>query len=84
MLSAPFGLWPLQQVGFYPHITWTQPNRVYSTGPPIGGALAGSNWHWLFYMNLPLTAIVFAIVALCMDLKVPAGTMREKLGRMDW
>jgi hypothetical protein len=55
-----------------------------STGPPIGGALAASNYHWLFYLNLPLTGIVFAVVALFMNLKTPAGTMREKLGRMDW
>ena len=27
-----------------------------ATGPPIGGALASSNYRWLFYLNLPLTA----------------------------
>jgi hypothetical protein len=54
------------------------------TGPPIGGALAASNYRWLFYLNLPLTGVVFAVVALFMNLKVPAGTIREKLGRMDW
>lgn len=35
-------------------------------------------------MNLPMTAGVFAIVACFMKLKTPEGTMREKLGRMDW
>jgi predicted MFS family arabinose efflux permease len=55
-----------------------------ATGPPIGGALAASNYRWLFYMNLPLTAGVLAIVGLFMNLKKPPGTMREKLGRMDW
>jgi len=55
-----------------------------ATGPPIGGALAASNYRWLFYLNLPLTGVVFAVVALFMNLKVPAGTIREKLGRMDW
>ena len=53
-------------------------------GPPIGGGLASKNYRWLFYLNLPLTGIVFAVVALFMNLKVPAGTIREKLGRMDW
>jgi hypothetical protein len=35
-------------------------------------------------MNLPLTALVLAIVALFMNLKTPPGTMEEKLGQMDW
>jgi len=55
-----------------------------ATGPPIGGAFAKANYRWLFYMNLPLTAGVFAIVGLFMNLKTPLGTMKEKLGRMDW
>jgi MFS family permease len=55
-----------------------------ATGPLIGGAFATKNYRWLFYMNLPLTACVFAIVALFMNLKTPPGTMKEKLARMDW
>jgi hypothetical protein len=35
-------------------------------------------------MNLPMTGAVFAVVVLFMDLKVPEGTIRENLGRMDW
>jgi len=35
-------------------------------------------------LNLPLTGVVFAVVAFALDLKVPEGTIREKLGRMDW
>jgi hypothetical protein len=53
-------------------------------GPLIGGAFATKNYRWLFYMNLPLTACVSAIVALFMNLKTPPGTMKEKLARMDW
>jgi len=55
-----------------------------AVGPPIGGAFAASHYRWLFYMNLPLTAMVIAIVALFMNLKTPPGTMKEKLGQMDW
>lgn len=55
-----------------------------SSGPPIGGALASSYWPALFYINLPLTAIVAVIVGLFLKLKTPEGTYREKLGRMDW
>jgi hypothetical protein len=53
-------------------------------GPLIGGAFAASSYRWLFYMNLPLTAIFIAIVVLLMNLKTPPGSMRKKLGRMDW
>lgn len=53
-------------------------------GPVIGGAWAQRNWRGLFYMNLPLTAIVFCIVGAFVNLKTPPGTMRSKLARMDW
>jgi hypothetical protein len=35
-------------------------------------------------MDLPLAAIVFAIIVVFMNLKAPPGTTREKLERMDW
>lgn len=35
-------------------------------------------------MNLPLTIIVIIICGAFIDLKVPEGTIREKLGRIDW
>ena len=53
-------------------------------GPVIGGALATKNYRWLFYLNLPLTGGVIAIVAFFMNLKTPPGTMKEKLSKMDW
>lgn len=57
-----------------------------AAGPVIGGALAAANWHWLFYMNLPLTAIVIAIVATCLNLRTPEeeGGWRAQVKRMDW
>lgn len=55
-----------------------------ATGPPIGGALASSNYRWLFYLNLPLTAVIIGVVAAFVNLKTPSGTIRSKLARMDW
>ena len=52
--------------------------------PLIGRAFAASEYHWLFYMNLPLTAIVIGIMGLFFKLKSPPVTAKEKLGQMDW
>ena len=54
------------------------------SGPLLGGAFAKGNYRWLFYMNLPISAVVMAIVGLFMNLKTPPGTMKQKLWRMDW
>lgn len=35
-------------------------------------------------MNLPICAVTGFLVATCLDLKVPKGTLREKLLRLDW
>ncbi|KAF7981925.1 hypothetical protein HWV62_30691 [Athelia sp. TMB] len=57
-----------------------------ATGPVIGGALAAANWHWLFYLNLPLTAIVIVIVGIFLNLRTPEeeGGWKAKVKRMDW
>ncbi|KAM0749144.1 iron permease [Meredithblackwellia eburnea MCA 4105] len=55
-----------------------------ATGPPIGGSLAGANWRWLFYLNLPLSGLIIAVVFMFMDLKTPQGTIQEKIKKMDW
>ncbi|KAJ7065624.1 iron permease [Mycena amicta] len=56
-------------------------------GPPIGGALAsvdGKAWRWLFWLNLPLCGMSFILVALCLHVKTPEGTLRSKLAQVDW
>lgn len=55
-----------------------------SHSPLIGGGFAATNYRWFFYMNLPLSAIIFAVVAAFMDLPTPKGSLRSKLARMDW
>ncbi|KAI5474236.1 MFS multidrug transporter, partial [Pseudohyphozyma bogoriensis] len=55
-------------------------------GPPIGGAFGGSNglWRYLFYMNLPISAIAMVLVAIFLDVKVPPTTWSEKFAQMDY
>lgn len=38
----------------------------------------------LFYMNIPISAIAIALVAVFMNVKRPAGTFREKFAKIDW
>jgi len=35
-------------------------------------------------MNIPVCGIVAALVIFSVQLKTPGGTVKEKLGRMDW
>jgi hypothetical protein len=54
-------------------------------GPIIGGALAVSNWRWIFWLNLPVMGA--AIVAIHFFLKVKykqSSTWRQALARVDF
>ncbi|KIP04433.1 hypothetical protein PHLGIDRAFT_120696 [Phlebiopsis gigantea 11061_1 CR5-6] len=53
-------------------------------GPPLGGVIAGANWRWLFYMNLPLSGIALVLVWFFLSVRTPDGSMREKFARIDF
>ncbi|KAA1472295.1 MFS general substrate transporter [Dentipellis sp. KUC8613] len=75
---------PLAERGIYQGmigLTWAFASGV---GPPIGGALATSAWRWLFFLNLPVTAIAFVLVLFFLRVRTPEGRMRDKLARVDW
>lgn len=56
-----------------------------AVGPSIGGALASTgHWRWLFYMNIPITAIAIVLVALFFKVKTPQTTWAEKRAAMDY
>ncbi|KAJ7723104.1 iron permease [Mycena maculata] len=75
---------PLSERGIYQGIlglTWSFASGI---GPPIGGALASTNWRWLFFLNLPLSGIAFVLVSIFLRVKTPPGSISEKVSRVDW
>ncbi|CAG8957636.1 hypothetical protein HYFRA_00010503 [Hymenoscyphus fraxineus] len=40
-------------------------------GPIIGGALAEKNWRWVFWINLPVSALALIIILLCLRIRYP-------------
>ena len=75
---------PLSERGSYQGAFGAIWSLASALGPVIGGAFATKNWRGLFWMNLPLTAIVFAIVAAFVDLPIPEGSFKSKIARMDF
>ncbi|KAJ7487875.1 major facilitator superfamily domain-containing protein [Mycena latifolia] len=78
---------PLSERGFYQGLlsmVWCLASFI---GPPIGGALSSRGakaWRWLFYLNLPLAGLAFALVVVFLSLNHPEGSIREKLTLVDW
>lgn len=62
--------------------TWSAFSVLASAiGPVLGGLLARAGlWRWVFFINLPLTAIVLTILLL----KVPADRKADPGKRIDW
>ncbi|KAJ7179573.1 major facilitator superfamily domain-containing protein [Mycena filopes] len=78
---------PLNERGLYQGLLGLVWSFASSIGPPIGGALSNSGhsaWRWLFYLNLPLTAIAFVLVWFFLDVRHPEGSVRSKLATVDW
>ncbi|KAF2653551.1 MFS general substrate transporter [Lophiostoma macrostomum CBS 122681] len=53
-------------------------------GPPIGGAIAEFNWRWIFYINVMLSGIDFAVVGIFMHLQYTRLPWTEARTRIDW
>ncbi|KAG8894281.1 hypothetical protein FRC00_009199 [Tulasnella sp. 408] len=75
---------PLSQRGVYLGLIGAVWAVAAAIGPPIGGAISESNWRWLFYMNIPLTAIAIVFVWFFLRLKTPQDDLQTKMKRMDW
>ncbi|BGP13040.1 hypothetical protein JCM10213_000955 [Rhodosporidiobolus nylandii] len=75
---------PLAERGVYQgafSATWT---LASATGPLIGGAFSSFDYRWLFWINLPLSAVISAVIIPCVKLNAPEGSWRDKMQKMDW
>ncbi|KAK7050204.1 iron permease [Favolaschia claudopus] len=53
--------------------------------PVVGGKLAAiGQWRWIFYLNVPICGVAAALVSVFLRLRTPAGTLGEKLRRIDY
>ncbi|KAI0363614.1 MFS multidrug transporter [Pilatotrama ljubarskyi] len=76
---------PLVERGAYQGIVVLAWAFAAAIGPVVGGSLAQkASWRWLFYINLPLAGAAFVLVAVFLRVRTPEGSLREKLGRVDW
>ena len=53
-------------------------------GPIVGGAFVGTNWRWIFWLNLPFIGITIVLVPLALRLSLNPSTIMAKLRRVDW
>lgn len=75
----------LRERGRYLSIVFTTAAIGAIVGPPIGGAIASRDWRWIFFMNLPISAIAFLIMALLGRLKrIEQPAPLRALRGLDW
>ncbi|KAK3363148.1 major facilitator superfamily domain-containing protein [Lasiosphaeria hispida] len=56
-----------------------------AVGPVLGGVFTSKvTWRWCFYINLPVSGIGMAILALVLKLHNPRTPMRQGLAAVDW
>ncbi|KAK4664221.1 uncharacterized protein QC763_0083730 [Podospora pseudopauciseta] len=53
-------------------------------GPIIGGALARADWRWIFWLNLPVSAVGFVVVLLLLRVRYQSLGWGEVVRRVDW
>ncbi|KAI0630968.1 iron permease [Trametes polyzona] len=77
---------PLKDRGFFLALTGATYSLASAIGPSLGGAIAErATWRWLFYLNLPLCVVAFAIVLFFLRLRKPTvQSFTNTFMAMDW
>ncbi|RKP07837.1 major facilitator superfamily-domain-containing protein [Thamnocephalis sphaerospora] len=76
---------PLRQRGQYAGIVGAVFAFSSVIGPLLGGVFTDhATWRWAFYINLPIGFVTILVTVFLLKLKSPTGSVREKLGRVDY
>ncbi|KAF2656975.1 MFS general substrate transporter [Lophiostoma macrostomum CBS 122681] len=76
---------PLRQRGKYLGIIFAFAGVGTTIAPVIGGALAIRDWRWIFWLNIPVSAVALAVVVLCLHLNhVRSPSWLHALSRVDF
>ncbi|KAH8886220.1 MFS general substrate transporter [Thozetella sp. PMI_491] len=63
---------PLRERGKYLGLMFSWSGLAAALGPVVGGALAQQNWRWIFYMNIPICGLAFAVLVVFLRVKTGA------------
>jgi MFS family permease len=55
---------PLRERGKYLGFLFSWAGVAALPGPVVGGALAETDWRWIFYLNLPISAVALAAIVI--------------------
>ncbi|KAJ4304991.1 hypothetical protein N0V90_000519 [Kalmusia sp. IMI 367209] len=75
---------PLRERGTYTGIILSFTAIGTLAGPVVAGALADSNWRWIFYLNIPFAGAVLGVLIFCLRLHYSKSPWRTALTRIDW
>ncbi|KAK2874941.1 hypothetical protein FQN49_001915 [Arthroderma sp. PD_2] len=77
---------PLRERAQYVGIALSTCALGTSLGPLIGGVLVEhASWRWVFYINLPFSALALVSLVLCLNVQHQReATWRRALARVDW
>ncbi|KAI1363925.1 major facilitator superfamily domain-containing protein [Xylaria arbuscula] len=73
---------PLRERGKFLGIVQASGGVAAALGPVVGGALAAKNWHWIFYINLPICALPLLTIILFMH--AHKGTGADTFRNLDY
>ncbi|KAH7104831.1 MFS multidrug transporter [Auriculariales sp. MPI-PUGE-AT-0066] len=63
-------------------VTWSV---AIVTSAIVAGALANhGQWRWIFYLNIPVTAVAILLVVVALKTPTPKGSLGSKLKKIDW
>lgn len=74
---------PMRERGKYLGLMFSWSGVAAALGPPVGGAIAESNWRWIFYLNIPICGVVMIALVFCMRVHTGSrGSSDQSVSRL--